>query len=284
MMNIHFYGQKLQTGRKPMNFKQFCVDICEKVNLRNDENYVYEYKTSDNIYNILEESNYNEFMDSNVTDIYIYISKEETQVYKNSNNNKISKEENDEEDINFYQDENDDDENKNDINKIQQEILLKERAKQNIINEQKKKIRESRLRKEQEEKDKIKEQKAFIIQFQNEKNDNENYNDDSNNEIINIIEKNFEQFKENLIHESIEQSKIIVMESKLKLEDNNAIETPSSVEIHNGSVCNGCGEFPIIGIRYKCLDCKDFDYCEKCYEDKKNIHKHPFYKLRFMIE
>ena len=29
--------------------------------------------------------------------------------------------------------------------------------------------------------------------------------------------------------------------------------------------CNGCQEVPIQGVRYKCDNCFDFDYCEKCY-------------------
>jgi hypothetical protein len=29
--------------------------------------------------------------------------------------------------------------------------------------------------------------------------------------------------------------------------------------------CNGCGEMPIINVRYKCDNCFDFDFCEKCF-------------------
>ena len=140
-----------------------------------------------------------------------------------------------------------------------------------------------------EEKDKIILQNENKINIKKEKENNHiNYEDDiDNKEIIDIIEQNFEKFKEDLINESKIQTSQIVMQSKLKFEQNkekdNEIETPNSVEIHNGCICNGCGEFPIVGIRYKCVDCKDFDYCQSCYEEKKYIHAHPFYKLRFMI-
>ncbi len=74
------------------------------------------------------------------------------------------------------------------------------------------------------------------------------------------------------------------MESTLK---NNEIEdevkSPSYVESHTGISCSGCGKCPIVGIRYKCVLCPDFDYCEECEEEKGYVHMHPLYKLRFKI-
>lgn len=46
--------------------------------------------------------------------------------------------------------------------------------------------------------------------------------------------------------------------------------------IHYNIICDGCQVNPIEGKRYNCKTCEDFDYCEKCYEDFKNIHKHEF--------
>jgi hypothetical protein len=48
--------------------------------------------------------------------------------------------------------------------------------------------------------------------------------------------------------------------------------------LHLGFTCNICKQNPILGIRYKCSVCKDFDICEKCEEN--NIHQHPFLKIR----
>lgn len=48
--------------------------------------------------------------------------------------------------------------------------------------------------------------------------------------------------------------------------------------VHERVQCDGCGINPIIGIRYKCAVCKDFDYCAKC-EDNMG-HDHPFLKIR----
>ena len=47
-------------------------------------------------------------------------------------------------------------------------------------------------------------------------------------------------------------------------------------EIHYNVSCDGCKMKPLIGKRYKCKGCFNFDYCEKCYEKNKLTHKHEF--------
>ena len=47
---------------------------------------------------------------------------------------------------------------------------------------------------------------------------------------------------------------------------------------HSDIVCNGCGN-PIIGVRYKCTICHDFDFCEKCEEKDGGKHGHPLLKI-----
>ena len=47
---------------------------------------------------------------------------------------------------------------------------------------------------------------------------------------------------------------------------------------HPGVVCSGCGS-PIVGIRYNCTICQDFDFCEKCEEKDKGQHGHPLLKI-----
>lgn len=48
---------------------------------------------------------------------------------------------------------------------------------------------------------------------------------------------------------------------------------------HTNIQCDGCNDYPIYGIRYKCVICDDFDLCEKC--EKKTAHPkaHPLLKL-----
>lgn len=49
--------------------------------------------------------------------------------------------------------------------------------------------------------------------------------------------------------------------------------------IHNRVICDGCGMNPIVGPRYKCAVCEDFDYCSKCEEQFSQKHQHPFIKI-----
>jgi hypothetical protein len=56
-------------------------------------------------------------------------------------------------------------------------------------------------------------------------------------------------------------------------------ETKDGKAIHFGYICDGCEKHPIIGNRFKCTVCEDFDYCEECEEKFRNEHKHPFLKI-----
>ena len=47
--------------------------------------------------------------------------------------------------------------------------------------------------------------------------------------------------------------------------------------IHQNITCDGCGQSPIIGIRYKCSVCKNLDYCTMC-EERKG-HEHALLKI-----
>ena len=53
-------------------------------------------------------------------------------------------------------------------------------------------------------------------------------------------------------------------------------EKKEKKEIHFNIICDGCNMNPLVGKRYKCKTCADFDYCEKCYEKNKENHKHEF--------
>jgi len=50
--------------------------------------------------------------------------------------------------------------------------------------------------------------------------------------------------------------------------------------VHVGVACDGCGEFPINGLRFKCSVCPDFDLCGTC--EAKVLHPphHPLIKMR----
>jgi len=53
--------------------------------------------------------------------------------------------------------------------------------------------------------------------------------------------------------------------------------------LHRGIICDGCNKGPIVGDRYKCTVCPDFDLCSTCEDvDDEKIHSqdHPMMKLR----
>ena len=47
---------------------------------------------------------------------------------------------------------------------------------------------------------------------------------------------------------------------------------------HEGIYCNQCKE-NVVGIRYKCLVCNDFNFCERCEEKFNEEHGHPMLKI-----
>jgi hypothetical protein len=49
--------------------------------------------------------------------------------------------------------------------------------------------------------------------------------------------------------------------------------------IHRGITCDGCQICPVVGVRYKCSECPDFDLCQDC--EAKDVHNHHvFLKLK----
>eukprot|EP00656_Telonema_subtile_P057249 TRINITY_DN9379_c0_g1_i3.p1 TRINITY_DN9379_c0_g1~~TRINITY_DN9379_c0_g1_i3.p1 ORF type:complete len:461 (+),score=117.82 TRINITY_DN9379_c0_g1_i3:115-1497(+) len=54
--------------------------------------------------------------------------------------------------------------------------------------------------------------------------------------------------------------------------------------IHEGVFCDGCGERkPIIGVRYKCGHCVDFDLCEKCEAEVDHPKEHIFLRIKYPV-
>ena len=55
------------------------------------------------------------------------------------------------------------------------------------------------------------------------------------------------------------------------------VEKKQKLEIHFNVICDGCKVTPLRGNRYKCKICKNFDYCEDCYQKNKESHGHDFF-------
>ncbi|XP_030376829.1 protein ref(2)P [Scaptodrosophila lebanonensis] len=50
-----------------------------------------------------------------------------------------------------------------------------------------------------------------------------------------------------------------------------ASDDPSNFVIHDNVECDSCGVLPLVGFRYKCVQCPNFDLCQRC----EAAHKHP---------
>lgn len=57
----------------------------------------------------------------------------------------------------------------------------------------------------------------------------------------------------------------IINESQIKPEPEIKEKTEKKVEVaHSHVICDGCNASPIMGNRYKCAVCADYDLCQKC--------------------
>ncbi|KAL1588165.1 hypothetical protein WHR41_03201 [Cladosporium halotolerans] len=52
---------------------------------------------------------------------------------------------------------------------------------------------------------------------------------------------------------------------------------------HRGIQCDGCGEFPIRGVRWHCLNCPDVDFCSTCEASSKHQQTHVFVKIKIPL-
>ncbi|XP_077508330.1 uncharacterized protein LOC144119635 [Amblyomma americanum] len=48
------------------------------------------------------------------------------------------------------------------------------------------------------------------------------------------------------------------------------------ISMFSNIYCNGCNELPLIGTRWKCAVCQDYDLCTKCYMSGKHSPQHAF--------
>jgi hypothetical protein len=290
MIPVKLYGDTCNLQLKPNNFIYFCKEIQNLFKIDNTDKLIYEYTTDGEKYFPLNKNNYHKFFKNNhVTKIFAYSSPEDSNCYYNKEEyNKSEEEEDDCENKNpdFYDNNIDNisnggliiEENKNEINGGIDQIKL------NLINSQKEKIRKKRLEMAEQEKREKENKGGKIVIDEDNFAQNGKLDNNLSNQLNNIINNNFEKLKNELINESNVQLSHIVSESKLKIEneEKDDVKAPFSVEIHKNITCNGCGK-EIVGIRYLCVYCPDFDYCEECEKNKSGIHMHPFYKLRYKI-
>lgn len=84
------------------------------------------------------------------------------------------------------------------------------------------------------------------------------------------------QIRNNFTHNNIKNSADLVFNSM----ENSPSPTKNSLgdSVQSGYYCNGCAAEPIVGRRFHCLTCDDFDLCEKCYFYTGHKHDMKTYK------
>ena len=94
-------------------------------------------------------------------------------------------------------------------------------------------------------------------------------------------EKRYKE-KENNIENKFNEMSQIIMKSALEKKDEGKINMSFCTTVHKGYKCEHCLKNPIVGYRYKCSICPNYNLCEKCEENnsKNGKHPHDFVKLR----
>jgi len=91
-----------------------------------------------------------------------------------------------------------------------------------------------------------------------------------------LIGEALEEKLPEMVQSIMTQSQNISRIEEPKVESN--AEAQNAKPIHSYVTCDGCGVKPIVGVRYKCSVCDDFDYCEVCEATKE--HAHEFLKIK----
>ena len=156
---------------------------------------------------------------------------------------------------------------KEEIKKAKEACLKEERAK---IKEIEKQLKNLQKEKKNLIKKLVQDKKKFV------KEENEN------NTKINELEKKLGIKKEKEKETEKENKKVKISPKKTILKAGKGPKVPpkketiQKKEVHAFVTCDGCRMNPLIGKRYKCQCCPNFDFCEECYKSKKEKHGHSF--------
>ena len=109
--------------------------------------------------------------------------------------------------------------------------------------------------------------------------------DKIDNSVKTILKQKMKELEDKLVEELYSNLQTEISKSKIKdnfciiKEEENGIS--SSKMIHRGICCNRCGKQNIQGIRYKCVQCMNYNLCENCENSYIHDMKHIMVKIRF---
>ena len=105
-----------------------------------------------------------------------------------------------------------------------------------------------------------------------------------NESILEQYMKKYEDLESEREQESIKLSQIVI---KDKNKSKNIIKPNPNASIcktvHNNIKCEQCFMNPIVGYRFKCTECDNYNLCEKCEEknEESQNHSHDFIKMKY---
>ena len=100
-----------------------------------------------------------------------------------------------------------------------------------------------------------------------------------NQQILDSYVKQFEELEQKRAEDYNQMSKLMMNNSQ---QNEGELNFSTVKTIHHGIKCEKCGNNPIIGYRYKCSVCNNYNLCDKCEEKnaENQEHKHNFIKIR----
>jgi hypothetical protein len=161
--------------------------------------------------------------------------------------------------------------------KEEQQRIEEERRRKEVEEARARKIIEDKLKQDQEQKEIEERIRIEEMRRKKEEEEKEKLKETLTRSVIETINQNIEKCKEEMINKTLEEVNKTIehmnIESSILMEKKN-------MTVHHGYTCDGCDTYPIIGCRYKCTVCHDFDFCEDCEKKNGYEHRHPLIKHR----
>ena len=115
----------------------------------------------------------------------------------------------------------------------------------------------------------------------NEKKDEEDPDEKIKNDIKTLVRNKMKDLENNIV---LDIYKSIKTQMNLNEEKVNTLDLNQNEQIHKNIKCNNCGKENIKGIRFKCLQCSDFNLCGECESYCDHDKNHILIKIRKPIK